>query len=97
MRISINRLSEQPQVETIIRAAFPGYRKHSATVEHFPAQHGGITGNSFWDSGSRDEYAVVELTSLTRRSLPTQTHPYFDLHGLTETGPALASEKAMSG
>jgi hypothetical protein len=41
--------------------------------------------NSYWDGGSRTEFAVVELASLQRKSLPTRTHPYFDVavRGLT--------------
>lgn len=92
MRISIDRLSQQPDVLNIIRAAFPSYRKQRASVEDFAAQYGGVTINSFWDGGSRDEFAIVELASLSRRPLPTQTHPYYDLHGLTQEGPAVSSE-----
>jgi len=77
-------LKSAPEVKAVILAAFPSYRKLKATLSVF---HGGININSYWDGGSKDEYAVVELASLQRRSLPTHSHPYFDVtrHGLANT------------
>jgi len=75
-------LRSRPDIKRIILAAFPSYRKLRAYLNQFPES--GITVNSYWDGGSRDEYAIVHLPSMSRRALPTSTHPYFDLarHGL---------------
>lgn len=69
-------LRDAPEVLRIVRAAFPDYRKLRAFLSPFthPKQV-----NSYWDGGSRNEYAIVELDTLRRKSLPTATHPYFDV------------------
>jgi hypothetical protein len=76
-------LKTAPEVKAVVLAAFPGYRKHNAFLSTF----GGLSINSFWDGGSRTEFAVVELASLQRKSLPTRTHPYFEVavRGLANT------------
>lgn len=78
-------LKEHPEVKRVILAAFPGYKKHYAFVSEFGPNGHSI--NSYWDGGSRNEYAIVYLPTLQRKPLPTQTHPYFDVarRGLTET------------
>ena len=63
-------------LKRVIQAAFPGYNKHRAFVSVFSP---GVRINSYWDGGSKSEFAVVELDSLRRVSLPTSTHPYFDV------------------
>lgn len=80
-------LKEDRTLKSIIVAAFPNYKKRSAFVSEF---HPGVSINSYWDGGSKDEYAIVHLASLRRKSLPTSTHPYFDVarHGVCETGNA---------
>ena len=70
-------LAIHPEVKRVVLAAFPSYRKHGAVISEFP-EHG-VNINSYWDGGSRDEYAIVELASNTRKALPTSTHPYFDV------------------
>jgi hypothetical protein len=70
-------LKTAPEVKRVILAGFPGYRKQDAYLDVFPAH--GVNINSFWDGGSRAEFAVVELATLNRKQLPTQTHPFFDL------------------
>ena len=69
-------LKTAPEVTSIIRAAFPSYRKHKAFLSTF---NSGININSYWDGGSKDEYAIVELSTLQRKLLPTSTHSYFDV------------------
>lgn len=69
-------LKKFPDLKTLIAAAFPSYKKHKAFVRPF---YGGININSYWSGGSRDEYAVVEISTLRRKSLPTTTHPFFDI------------------
>lgn len=73
-------LKQHPEVKAIVLAAFPSYKKHSAFLSEFHP----INVNSYWSGGSRDEYAIVELATMRRKSLPTSTHPYFDVaaHGL---------------
>ena len=70
-----------PEVKAVVKAAFPDYRKHRAVLSVFDR---GVNINSYWDGGSKSEYAVVELASLRRRDLPSSSHPYFDVtaHGL---------------
>ncbi len=69
-------LKNEPEMKRLILAAFPGYKKHRAFLSTF---HGGITLNSYWDGGSRDEYAIVDRATMRRKLLPTSTHPYFDV------------------
>jgi len=77
-------LKSAPEVKAVVLAAFPAYRKQNAFLSAFG---GGLSINSYWDGGSRTEFAVVELASLQRKSLPTRTHPYFDItvRGLANT------------
>lgn len=70
-------LRHDPRMKAIVRAAFPRYAKRRAYVSVF-SSHGERI-NSYWDGGSRDEYAIVELATLRPSTLPTATHPYFDL------------------
>jgi hypothetical protein len=71
----IESLKNAPEVKQVITAAFPGYKKHRAYLSEFsPMQI-----NSYWDGGSRDEFAIVELATMQRKSLPTSSHPYFDV------------------
>jgi hypothetical protein len=68
-------LKTQPELKRVITAAFPNYRKHNAWLSEFrPTEI-----NSYWDGGSRDEYAIVDLVTGQRKNLPTSTHPYFDV------------------
>lgn len=69
-------LRTAPEVKAVVLAAFPSYRKRSAFLSAFP---GSLNINSYWDGGSRDEYAIVELATMQRRAMPTSTHPYFDI------------------
>lgn len=69
-------LTSAPEVKAVMLTAFPGYRKQTVTLSVF---NGGVTLNSYWDGGTRSEFAVVELATLKRKSLPTATHPYFDV------------------
>jgi hypothetical protein len=70
-------LKQHPEVQSAIRAAFPSYKKRSAFISVF-SEHG-VNVNTFWDGGSRDEYAIVELATGKRHALPTRTHPFFDI------------------
>ena len=76
-------LKDSPEVKAVVRAAFPSYRKLKASVQAFYP----MTVNSYWDGGSKDEFAIVELLTLQRRDLPTSSHPYFDVErrGLSST------------
>jgi hypothetical protein len=71
-------LSTRPEVKAVLKAGFPSYNKRKCYVSVWP---GSQRINSYWDGGSRDEYAIVELATLRRHPLPTSTHPYFDLAG----------------
>jgi hypothetical protein len=69
-------LKSAPEVKQVILAAFPSYKKHNAFLSVWP---GSMNINSYWDGGSRDEYAIVELSTMQRKPMPTSTHPYFDV------------------
>lgn len=74
------KLKEHPEVKAIVTAGFPSYRKLSASISPFGS---GVRINSYWDGGSRSEFAIVDMTTGRRMPLPTSTHPYFDVarHG----------------
>lgn len=76
-------LKTAPEISRIVKAAFPGYKKHKAFLSAF----GPTTINSYWDGGSRDEYALVELATLRTKPLPTASHPFYDVtaHGMANT------------
>ena len=60
----------------LVKRAFPDYRKRTVSVTTFPGER---IINSYWDGGSRDDYAVVHIASGAVKPLPTATHPYFDV------------------
>lgn len=68
-------LSDAKEVKRIVLTAFPNYRKRRAFLSEFHP----IRINSYWDGGSRDEFALVHLETLQCAPLPTNTHPFFDL------------------
>jgi hypothetical protein len=70
------KLSTTPDLNQVIQRAFPSYRKLNCFVTTFP--EAGVNINSYWDGGSRREYALVELSTMQRKSLPTNSLPYFD-------------------
>lgn len=70
-------LKTAPELKRVITAGFPSYKKLRAFLSAFPERGMGI--NSYWDGGSREEFAIVELSTNRRANLPTSTHPYFDV------------------
>lgn len=70
------KLADDPTVKRIVQTAFPNYRKRTAWIRVWS---GSQNINSYWDGGSRDEYAIVELATMTRRPMPTVGHPYFEV------------------
>ncbi len=70
-------LKAAPDLKAVILAALPNYRKRRSFVTVFPPS--GVNVNSYWDGGSKSEYAIVHLETHQRRALPTSTHPYFDV------------------
>jgi hypothetical protein len=77
-------LNANPALKAIVTAAFPNYRKTKASISEFNAEHGKNI-NSYWDGGSRDEYAIVHIATRQRKALPTSTHPFYDLAGVANT------------
>lgn len=77
MDIKTVKLSEHPGIKNMILCAFPDYRKQKAMVSFFPEN--GININSFWDGGSKDEYAIVHIPTMQKKVLPTRTHPFFEV------------------
>jgi len=69
-------LRQAPEVKRLVLAAFPSYRKLRASIAAFP---GCVNINSYWDGGSRSEFALVELATMVRKPLPTRTHPFFEV------------------
>ena len=72
-------LKATPEVARIVKAAFPDYRKREAVVETF-SEHGEQI-NSYWDEGSKSIFALVDIATMQKKSLPTSTHPFFDVIG----------------
>lgn len=83
-------LSKNKEVRDVVRAAFPSYRKLRAYISVWP---GSININSYWSGGSRDEYAVVELSTMRRHLMPTRSHPYFEV---VHRGLAGAEDEVIS-
>ena len=69
-------LKQRPELKKIVTAAFPNYKKHKAFLSQFSE----LNINSYWDGGSKSEYVCVHVPTLTRRPLPSSSHPYFDIH-----------------
>jgi hypothetical protein len=70
-------LKATPEVKRVVVTAFPGYKKHNAFLSAFHP----MNINSYWDGGSKDEFAIVELATMQCKPLPVSTHPYFDVAG----------------
>jgi hypothetical protein len=73
-------LKSSPEVKALVLAAFPGYKKHNVSLSEF---YSGVNVNSYWDGGSKAEFVIVQLSTMQRKSLPTSSHPYFELHNVT--------------
>lgn len=83
-------LKENARVKEIIKAGFPQYAKLTAFIAVFPES--GININSYWSGGSRDEFCIVHLPTLTRKLLPTSTHPYFDMKSVEGSTPDVVAK-----
>lgn len=70
-------LKQHPELRRVILAAFPNYRKLKASISTFRP----MSINSYWDGGSRDEYAVVDIAARQSVAYPSAGHPYFDVAG----------------
>ena len=68
-------LKQVPELKRIVTTAFPGYKKHNVFLSVFHE----MDINSYWDGGSKDTYVLMDLETLTRKTLPTSTHPYYDV------------------
>lgn len=67
--------AKTPEIKRIIDAArVNGKRNGDVSIDEF---RGPISMNSYWDGGSKDEFALVDLETLKTWSMPT-SHPYFD-------------------
>lgn len=78
----VDHTTIDPFLAKLFRAAFPSYSGRMFKVETLrPSEDGSCTMNlrSYWDGGSRDYYAAVELATLRTVALP-DSHPYFDRH-----------------
>src|SRR5262245_54648918 len=75
-------LKAVPELKKLVTTAFPGYKKHNVWLSVFHE----MDINSYWDGGSKDTYVLVDLVSGTRKSLPTSTHPYYDVARHVEPG-----------
>lgn len=70
-------LKNHPEIKAVVKAAFPGYKKHNAWL--LVMGPSGKRINSYWDGGSKSEFALVDLATGRRKDLPTHTHPYYDI------------------
>lgn len=71
-------LKDCPEVKRVILAAFPSYKKRRAFISEFSDQHG-VNINSYWDGGSKSEFALVALATMQRKEMPSQSHPFYDV------------------
>ena len=60
-------LSKYPEIKAVIIAAFPHYRKKQAEVQS--REQFSMYG-TYWDGGSRNEYAAVNLVSMRSNGAP---------------------------
>jgi len=68
-------LKTAPFLKRLIQTVFPEYRKHNCFLTAFhPTQI-----NSYWNGGSRDYFAIVDLETMKIRPMPTSTHPFFEV------------------
>lgn len=70
-------LKTAPELKALVLTAFPSYKKHDVFLSVF-GEHGKSI-NSYWDGGSRSVFCLVDIASRRTKSLPTQSHPYFDV------------------
>jgi hypothetical protein len=71
-------LKQAPDIARIVKFAFPDYRKKKAFLSVFSSTYG-VNINSYWDGGSRSEFAVVNMETGERLALPTRTHPFYEV------------------
>jgi hypothetical protein len=67
-------LTTAPELDRIVRASGVRGKKGTVTVREW---RGPQRMNSYWDGGSKDEYALVELGTLKVWTVP-DSHPHFD-------------------
>jgi len=61
------------EVKRVVKAAFPSYNGRKISIStNIPSRL-----DSYWDGGSRDYYAFVQLSTLKAVELPTN-HPFFE-------------------
>jgi len=72
------KLATDRTMKQIVTVAFPNYRKRTAWLSTF---RGSMNINSYWDGGSRDEYAIVRLADMARVPMPSVGHPYYEVRG----------------
>jgi hypothetical protein len=70
-------LRHSPELRGIIAKAFPSYRRKTAS---FGAFAGPVNISSYWDGGSRNEFAIVSLETGQVWHAP-RSHPYFEIAG----------------
>lgn len=68
------KLADYPEIRDIILAAFPHYRKKTASIE--TRERVSIHG-TYWDGGSRNEYAAVNLVTLRSQGAPAENPVQF--------------------
>ena len=72
------KLATDRTMKAIVLSAFPNYRKRTAWLSTF---HREMNINSYWDGGSKDEYAIVRLDTMARVPMPSVGHPFFEVSG----------------
>ena len=65
---------DTPEVRRIIDASGVRGKRADVSVAELT---GNVPMNSYWDSGSRDEFAIVDLGTLKAWRVPT-SHPFYD-------------------
>lgn len=70
----ILELKQYPELQAVVRAAFPSYRKHKVIISVTASVE--LTG-TFWDGGSRSSYVAVELATKRSKGAPQYAPPQF--------------------
>lgn len=65
--------SDAPEIRDIASKAFPGYSGRSFKVDTFS---GPMTLRSYWDGGSKTDYAIVNMKTGRSKPIPENGGPY---------------------
>ena len=87
--------TDAPEVKEIAKLAFPEYRGNKFSVTTFD---GPMELRSYWDSGSRDYWAIVNLLNKRVKTVPENGSPYIrTVYKLSKLPPNFAVVRYYKG